>query len=229
MMVMRTPLLLVVGAGAALGANILLNPSFELWMDTIGVHMPVGWYTSEGLFPGSALKDSGSHSGQWCVHLTGGDTAAFMTTATLVRPGNHYEFTGFARVPGVLAGTFALQFLSLMGGLIGTPELIPVYYSGTTYRDYSRWVTAPDSAMFLSVSFATLPGAAAFVDDVTLDDTTVRALLERPAAAVRRLGPRKSVILRADGEWRTANGVRFDALGRCVRGSARPGVYFRVE
>jgi hypothetical protein len=229
MVVMKTALLLVVCAGAAMGANILLNPSFEVWMDTIGVNLPVGWLSSELLHPGSAVKDGRAHSGHWCVQLTGTDTSAFISTVTLVRAGNHYEFSGFCQVPGVLAGTFVLQFLSMLGGLVGSPELIPAYYSGGEYRNYSRWLTAPDSAMFLSVSFATLPTALAYVDDVTLDDTSVHAVLEPARAPVARAPVRKVFVLPAEGGRPVANGVRFDALGRRVHGCPRPGIYFLLE
>jgi hypothetical protein len=46
-------------AGVLPAANILPNPSFEYWLG----NMPVGWLTSELLFPGTALQDSNSHSG----------------------------------------------------------------------------------------------------------------------------------------------------------------------
>jgi len=229
MAAVRAALLVLLVAGAATGANILINPSFELWMDTIGVNLPVGWLSSELLHPGSAVKDGRAHSGHWCVQLTGTDTAAFISTVALVRPGNHYEFSGFCQVPGVLAGTFVLQFLSLLGGLVGSPELIPVYYSGSNYRDYSRWVTAPDSAALLSVSFATLPSAQAYVDDVTLDDTTVHAVAEQHPGSVPRPSPRKVLVLAANGGWRGADGVLVDILGRRVQGIPRSGVYFRLE
>ncbi len=84
---MRLALLLWALGGIVFTAdalNILPNPSFEFWMDTIGVHLPVGWLSSELRYPGSAVKDSLSNSGNYCVHLIGGDTSAFITTATLV-------------------------------------------------------------------------------------------------------------------------------------------------
>lgn len=83
-----------------------------------------------------------------------------------MRAGFHYKFFGYARVPGFLAGSFVFQFLGLMGNPIGSPQLIPVYYSNG-YRHYSPWATAPDSAIFLSVSCMSLPSAQIDVDDDT--------------------------------------------------------------
>lgn len=207
------------------GANLLVNPSFELWLDTLGVHMPLGWLTSEILRSGSARRDSNSHSGEWSVRLVGQDTAAFVSSAALVRPGRSYRFTGYARCPGVLGGSFALQFLSLSGRPIGGPQLIPVFYSGTVYRGYSQWVTSPDSAFVISVSCATLSGAELYVDDITLDDTTVQAVEEQSAGALHRRSIRKFLVIGAR-RARITPGHVYDCLGRQARGMPVPGVYF---
>jgi len=224
MRVSKYCLLVAVAAASAVATNILPNPSFEFWLG----NMPVGWVTSEPLYPGSALPDSGSHSGALCVKLTGGDTSAFMSSATLIRTGYHYRFAGFARVPGTLGGSFVLQFLSLTGGTVGLPELVPVYYSGTNYREYSRWVTAPDSAVFLAVAFATLPGVTAYVDDVTVDDTTLVGIDDAgPAGAgPDRMQLRKVVVpvARASVSGQRSGRVWYDALGRRTT-PVRWGVY----
>jgi hypothetical protein len=223
-------------AGVLPAANILPNPSFEYWLG----NTPVGWLTSEPLFPGTALQDSNSHTGVYCVKLVGGDTSAFMSSATIVRAGYNYEFSGFVRVPGVLGGSFVLQFTTLLGGAVGTPELLPVYYSGSSYREYTRWVAAPDSATFLTVSIATLPNVTVYVDDVTVEDTTVAGMSEGREKGNERVrergaGVRKVVGLWADAEraGRTLGTVPmrgqslFDPLGRRVAGRpARGGVYF---
>jgi hypothetical protein len=213
-------------AGPLPAANILLNSSFELWL----AGLPVGWLTSELLHPGSAVQDSGSNSGTYCVKLAGGDSAAFVSTATVVRAGYSYNFSGFVRVPGLLGGSFVLQFLSLQGGAVGSPELLPAYLSGESYREYTRWVTAPESAALLSVSFATLPSLEAYIDDVTLDDTTLAGIEESPASLpAGRSGPRKVVSLTGPPDHLATPAVVFDPLGRRVAGRpARGGVYFVV-
>uniref|UniRef100_A0A7C4GAX9 CBM-cenC domain-containing protein n=1 Tax=candidate division WOR-3 bacterium TaxID=2052148 RepID=A0A7C4GAX9_UNCW3 len=223
---LRTIVLLLAVVGVGFAANILPNPSFEVWLDSLGVPMPFGWLTSEYLYSGSARRDTLANSGNYCLLLNGGDTSAFATSVTLVRPGSHYEFVGHARVPGLLGGSFVLQFLSLLGRPVGTAELLPVFNSAF-YRRYSRWVTAPDSAVLLSVSLATLPGAQVWVDDVTVDDTTIAGVADDRRL---RYGPgllHKVVVTgvgfeAAGGE----TGLLFDALGRRSRGR-RPGVYFR--
>ena len=218
-------------AGMLPAANILLNSSFEYWLGGV----PVGWLSSELLYPGSAVQDSGSNSGTYCVKLAGGDTAAFVSTATVVRAGYSYNFSGFVRVPGLLGGSFVLQFLSLQGGGVGSPELLPAYYSGESYREYTRWVTAPDSAVLLSVSFATLPSVAAYVDDVTLDDTALAGVEEEREKGIEGVRERETNVRKVVGLWagpeRAGSGVQlYDPLGRRVAGRpARGGVYFVIR
>lgn len=218
-------------AGPLPATNILLNSSFEFWFGGV----PIGWLSSELLYPGSAVQDSGSNSGTYCVKLAGGDTAAFVSTATVVRAGYSYNFSGFVRVPGLLGGSFVLQFLSLQGGGVGSPELLPAYYSGESYREYTRWVTAPDSAVLLSVSFATLPSVAAYVDDVTLDDTTLAGVEEEREKGIEGVRERETNVRKVVGLWagpeRAGSGVQlYDPLGRRVAGRpARGGVYFVIR
>jgi hypothetical protein len=123
-----------------------------------------------------------------------------------------------------------LQFLSLAGGAVGSPELLPVYYSGTSYREYSRWITAPDSAVFLAVAFATLPGVQVFVDDVTVDDTTLVGVSEPEPVVSRsgRIAVRKVVRAGSDAVLPAASRSRewFDLLGRRVLEPTRAGVLF---
>ncbi len=222
-------------AGPLPAANILLNSSFEYWL--LGV--PVGWLTSELLYPGSAVQDSNSNSGTYCVKLVGGDSAAFVSTVTVVRAGYSYNFSGFVRVPGVLGGSFLLQFLSLQGGTVGSPELLPAYFSGESYREYTRWVTAPDSAAVLSVSFTTLPSLEAFVDDVTLDDTTAGAVEEQRETWIGGRRETAAGVTKVVGLWAAPERLErtpgrgqslFDPLGRRVTGRpARGGVYFVIR
>jgi hypothetical protein len=214
-------------AAPALGINIILNPSFETWLGSV----PLGWLSSELLYPGSAAKDSHALAGNWCVRLNSADTTAFISSATIVRPGYSYRFSGFARVPGVLGGSFVLQFLSLTGGVVGSPILLPAYYSGNSYREYARWVTAPDSASLLSVNFAAILGAAAYVDSVTLDDTSFAAVAEPaplPAPAAYRPGLRKVISARGLRASACSGRVMLDPLGRRMAPSSRlpGGVYF---
>jgi hypothetical protein len=214
---------LAVLAGSAPAENILLNSSFESWL----FGLPVGWLTSELLYPGSAVQDSNSNTGTYCVKLTGGDTAAFVTTAAIVTPGRSYDFSGYACVPGALGGSFVLQFLSSQGDTVGLPELLPAYYSGTEYREYTRWVTAPESAAGISVSFATLAGLEAYVDDVSLDDTTSGGIAESPTR-LRAVGFRLRKVLSIAGshDHTVFAGTVYDPLGRRVANSTRSGVYF---
>jgi hypothetical protein len=211
--------------GTLSAANILPNSSFEDWLFGI----PVGWLTSQLLYPGSAVQDSVSHTGTYCVKLTGTDTAAFVTTAVAVTPGRSYHFSGYALVPGTLGGSFLLLFLSAQGDTLGNPELLPVYYSGSEYREYTTWVTAPESAAGIAVAFATLIGLEANVDDMTLDDTTSGGVTESPALT-RASGfrPRKVLSFAGTSDFAATPATLCDALGRRVAGRTRSGVYFVI-
>ncbi|GEM_PF-974372 len=224
---MRTVVFLVCLFGAAgmlPAANILPNSSFENWLFGI----PVGWLTSQLLYPGSAVQDSvSSHTGICSVKLTSTDTAAFVTTAVAVTPGRSYYFSGYALVAGTLGGSFALLFLTAQGDTLGNPVLLPVYYSGSEYHEYNTWVTAPESAAGLAVAFATLAGLEANIDDMTLDDTTSGGVEESPALArVAGTGPRKVLSVAGSSDFAAGPAASYDAIGRRVAGRPRSGVYF---
>jgi hypothetical protein len=215
-------LLLVVPAGAV---NILPNSSFETWF----LGMPLGWLTSNLIAEGSAVQDSAARTGDWCVRLGSPDTLAFVATTTVVRPGRSYGFSGWARGPDLLGGSFALQFLKLDLEPVGNPVLLPVYLS-SSYREYAQWLTAPDSAALIAVSFVALRGVTVRVDDLTLEDTTTSGIKEafpvrpRPAAAGRRVFATPAAVAALE-----PGAVVHDAAGRRLAGpgAMRPfRVYF---
>uniref|UniRef100_A0A7C6A9S9 T9SS type A sorting domain-containing protein n=1 Tax=candidate division WOR-3 bacterium TaxID=2052148 RepID=A0A7C6A9S9_UNCW3 len=155
----------------ASGQNILLNPSFEIWLDTLGVNLPLGWFTSEINFPGSATKTTDAHSGNFALKLVGGDSIAFATTTSIVRANNQYDFRGWCKCVSYVGGSFVINWLTILGNPVGIPTILPISFS-TNYRNYTRSVTAPDSAVFVVVTVAALPQATIYVDDVTLDSIT---------------------------------------------------------
>lgn len=220
----RYSLLFALLVGLSPAANIVLNSSFETWL----AGMPLGWLSSELLQPGSAAQDSNSHTGSWCVRLESADTVAFVASATIVLAGSSYEFAGWVRSPGVLGGSFVLQFTQLNATPVGSPVLIPAVYSGSNYREYTRWVTAPDSAVFLSITFGTLAGFVAYVDDVTLEDTSLTALTESgPVAMPWAAAPRKLVAFGNGGRLPPGCDL-YDATGRRLASRPRQGIFFVV-
>ncbi|OYD13907.1 hypothetical protein CH330_09780 [candidate division WOR-3 bacterium JGI_Cruoil_03_51_56] len=231
MRILRFVFLLFLAVTPVRALNILPNSSFEYWIDTLGVHMPLGWITSEPLYPGSAVKSTESHTGLYCVKLTGGDTAAFVSTITIVRPDYHYHFSGWAKVPSLIGGSFILQFTKLLGEPIGTPEMLPAFHS-SDYREYDRWVTAPESAVFLSVSFAAIPTATVYLDDVTLEDTAIIGIEEYQTTKTSEPHPDPRKVIAPVGITRTleplnSGSILYDPLGRRVcPDRLRPGVYF---
>uniref|UniRef100_A0A7V4E335 Uncharacterized protein n=1 Tax=candidate division WOR-3 bacterium TaxID=2052148 RepID=A0A7V4E335_UNCW3 len=157
--------------------NILPNPSFEIWLDTLGVKMPFGWLTSEILRESSAVKSTYAYSGNYSLYLRGEDTLAFAHTLTIVRPNYSYYFFGFAHCRTFISGSFSFYFLDSLFNLIGMPIVIPLYFSNN-YREYARWFTAPNSARFLLVSLIALPQARIYFDSLTLEDTSLNVIKE---------------------------------------------------
>jgi hypothetical protein len=219
--------LLLLVAAPAWGQNLIMNSSFEYWL----FGSPVGWLTSNSVAESSVVQDTNANTGTYCALLAGSDTSAFVITTTIVRAGYSYAFSGFCRVPGILPSSFILQFTTLLAGPIGNPTIIPVIYSGSRYREYDRWITAPDSSVFLLVTFATLPHATAYLDDVTLDDTTLTGITEPGSAPSVPPQPmvRKLVVPASSVLFPPAGSAVYDLLGRNVSGCLRPGIYFVVE
>lgn len=209
----------------ASGANLIVNSSFEYWL----FGSPVGWVTSNAVVESTVVRDTNAHSGRYCALLRGADTSAFVTTTTVVRPGIHYRFGAFCRIPGLLPGSFILQFTTLQADPVGNPIILPAIYSGRNYREYTRWITAPESSFFLVVTFSTLPQGTAYLDDVTLEDTTFLGLEEKGTVAWPSISQTRKVVVPAGCRLpATPDVVVYDATGRRFRGNLRQGVYFLV-
>ncbi|MCX7784877.1 MAG: T9SS type A sorting domain-containing protein [candidate division WOR-3 bacterium] len=159
--------------------NILLNSSFEIWLDSLGIQMPFAWFTSEATDSGSATRTTNAHSGLFAIKLTGSDTSAFATTISIVSPQTYYYFSGWCKTQSFAAGAFIITWLKLSQQPAGTPTIIPIYYSNT-YRNYNAVLQAPDSAIFVNVTVGTLPYLTIYVDDVTLSDTALTGIEEQP-------------------------------------------------
>ncbi|MEO0080753.1 MAG: hypothetical protein ABIL25_00465 [candidate division WOR-3 bacterium] len=207
----------------AWGANLIVNSSFEYWL----FGSPVGWVTSNAVIESTVVRDTNAHTGRYCALLRGADTSAFVTTTTIVRPGIHYQFGAFCRVPGILPASFVLQFTTLLADPIGNPIIIPAIYSGRNYREYTRWVTAPESAFFLVVTFATLPHATAYLDDVTLEDTTFLGLEEKQSTALPIANQTRKIVVPAGCRLTVMPGMMaYDITGRRFNCSLPGGIYF---
>ncbi|MEO0087786.1 MAG: hypothetical protein ABIK90_06905 [candidate division WOR-3 bacterium] len=220
--------ILLVLVNLTIADNIVVNSSFEIWLDTLGVHMPFGWLTSEINYPNSALKDTNSHTGNYCLKLRAQDTIAYATTITIIRPGYYYEFIGYANVPISSYGAFMLTFLSISGSPIGTPLLIPVS-SSNGYRRYFRSFIAPDSAFFLSLSCLSFPRSEIYFDDVQVEDTSL-GINENKKISQDIKTPLRKILVLNEKESKNKefkNSLIFDPLGRKVfLSQIKKGIYF---
>lgn len=149
-----------------LHAQSITNPSFEQWIDTLGIEMPVGWLTSDFLFHGSAKKDTLSHTGKYAIKLEY-DSIAFVSTIVLVDSNKDFSFSGWANCPSAVGGAFLLVCQQGIGTRAGDTILIPVYFS-MNYRQYTKTFSVPESTTSIIVSCVTIPKATVYIDDITL-------------------------------------------------------------
>jgi hypothetical protein len=155
--------------------NIILNSSYELWLDSLGIRIPFGWYTSEPTDSGTAVRIADPHTGIYALQLNGSDTSAYAITLSICFTSHHYNFSGWCKSNSIIAGSFIITWLSLSQQLVGNPVIIPIYRS-TSWHQYTQMVQAPDSAVLVNINIVTLPHIAITVDDVTLTDTTITAV-----------------------------------------------------
>lgn len=152
--------------------NLILNSSFEIWLDSMGVRMPFGWYTSEASDSGSAVRTTDAHSGIYALKLTGSDTMAYASTITYCQVGRNYYFSGWAKSTAFIAGSFIITWLKLSQEPVTDPVIIPIFRR-TSYYNHTRIVQAPDSAIMVNINVVAFPGVTIYVDDVTLRDTVL--------------------------------------------------------
>jgi hypothetical protein len=180
--------------------NMLLNSSFEIWFDSMGIRMPFAWYTSEANDSGSATRTTDMHTGIYALKLTGGDTLAYAMTLSLCTAGNNYYFSGWTKSTSFIAGSFVITWLKLSQQPLMDPVIIPILRN-TSYHNYTQMVQAPDSAVLVNVDVVALPGITIYVDDITLSDTVLTGIEEKhyPQTADRQSlnifpNPTKSVV-----------------------------------
>ena len=171
----------------ACAQNMLLNSSFELWIDSVGIRMPFAWYTSEANDSGSATRTTDMHTGIFALKLTGSDTLAYAMTLSLCTTGHNYCFSGWTKSTSFIAGSFIITWLKLSQEPLMDPVIIPILRN-TSYHNYTQIVQAPDSAVLVNVDVIVLPDVTINVDDITLRDTVLTGIEESrvPLSAGRK-------------------------------------------
>lgn len=167
----------LIGTTKTSAQNLILNSSFELWLDSMGVRMPFGWYTSEASDSGSAVRTTDAHSGLYALQLNGSDTMAYASTVTYCQAGHNYYFSGWTKSNAFIAGSFIITWLKLSQEPLMDPVIIPILRH-TSYYNHTQIVHAPDSAILVNVNVVALPGVTIYVDDVTLRDTVLVGIEE---------------------------------------------------
>ncbi|MBI4721563.1 MAG: T9SS type A sorting domain-containing protein [Candidatus Stahlbacteria bacterium] len=218
--------------------NLLLNPSFEEWIDTAGVHRPRYWMTSEFLRPGSAVEDTNAYVGELAIKLYCPDSMAFATTTVPICCDSTYHFKGWAKTSNISAGSFTITWLKIGQQPIDTVTIIPIMYS-LNYREYAKEIVAPESANFAVVAIATFPGMGLLADSVTLDGPKLFGTEENSKTTNQKskleVYPNPFVVFTKVREQKIEDRIQvYDMMGRLVEETKEsiigknlpPGFYF---
>jgi hypothetical protein len=206
--------------------NMLLNSSFELWFDSLGIRMPFAWYTSEANDSGSATRTTDMHTGIYALKLTGSDTIAYAMTLSFCTAGHNYYFSGWTKSTVYIAGSFIITWLKLSQQPLMDPVIIPILRN-TSYHNYTQMVQAPDSAVLVNVDVVALPGMTIYVDDVTLSDTVLTGVEENSmhqtsSFTLQVLPNPTKFVIRVDCPLPVDDIKLYDATGKLIKYVSQP-------
>jgi hypothetical protein len=211
-------------------ANILPNPGFEDWVDTVGVEMPLPWITTAILDSAGAYKSTNAHGGSYSLALAMAESLpGAATTAILIEGGTHYDFYMYYTVSSLAsAGIIVLVESDADSNLVEHLQMLS-YTPG--WSQVSMGFDAHPSAILLTILLTSL-SETIFFDDGVLDGLPGTGLAEHSAGGSDRDPLRLTVspnpcrestrIVLASGGVRQADLEIYDMSGRLVRS-------FRVE
>ncbi|MEO0131531.1 MAG: hypothetical protein ABIK73_01125 [candidate division WOR-3 bacterium] len=208
--------------------NLIINPGFELWLDSLGVSMPLGWLTSEPTYPGTATRSTDAHTGLYSlrVYSISFETLGVATTYSLVSRNRRYIFQGYVKTNSSLAGGFVFIWQTFAFETLGTPVVVPIYQA-PNWTLIRQVLNSPDSAQLVSVNILALPNASLLVDDVSLIDSTVSFITEENKTVIK--SKIDYFITHTNHLQQFRNQEIYDPLGRRLNWPITPqasGVYF---
>lgn len=176
------------GATVCQSANLLINPGFETWIDTLGIQMPLGWGTSGLIDPNSAYKSTHAHSGSFSIALgQTGLTPGFATTAALIVGGTHYDLSAWYDIPAFLgSGTVSLIQFDSNDSVVGSDLGFLPFTMGWT--QYTLGIDAEASAVLALLLFTGVSDTV-FLDDAVFDGEPGTGVNERKPIHTVATGP----------------------------------------
>jgi len=165
-------------------ANILPNPGFENWVDTVGVQMPLPWLTTAILDSAGAYKSSNAHSGSYSLALAMSESLpGAATTAVLIEGGTHYDFSMYYATSSFgSAGIIVLVESDADSNLV---EHLQMLSYTPSWSQVSMGFNAHPSALLLTILLTSL-SETIFFDDGVLDGLPGTGVNERIAAGSTR-------------------------------------------
>jgi hypothetical protein len=156
------------GASTSRGANILPNPGFENWFDTLSVQMPVGWITTAILDQGSAYRSTRVHGGSYSLALgTTPVCQGVATTPVAVVGGTHYDFSFYYNIPS-LTGTAMVILAEIDSGDSIVAQHLQLLSHTFAWSQFSLGFNAHPVAVYFDLVFTSLVDTI-FLDDGNLD------------------------------------------------------------
>ena len=176
------------GATVCQSVNLLINPGFETWIDTLGIQMPLGWATSGLVDPNSAYRSTRAHSGSFSLALgQTGSTPGLATTAAFIVGGTHYDLSVWYDIPAFIgSGTVSLTQFDSNDSMVGSDLGFLPFTMGWT--QYTLGIDAEPGAV-LAVLLFTGVSDTAFLDDAVFDGEPGTGVNERKPIHTVATGP----------------------------------------
>ncbi|MCS7258541.1 MAG: hypothetical protein NZ601_04160 [candidate division WOR-3 bacterium] len=213
-----------------IGQNLVINSSFEFWLDTLGILMPFGWLTSGLTNPLTATRSTDAHSGLYALrlHSINLETLGFATTYSLVNGMRSYVFHGYVKTNSPIAGSFVFTWHTISLETLGMPVVVPIYRT-QNWSLIRRMLNSPDSAQLISINVLAAPNALLLVDDITLIDSTIAAINEQGKISMAK---QENTFMCKNKKLFLKNCSVYDHLGRKLNITNTPlssGIYFIQE
>ncbi|OYD17191.1 hypothetical protein CH333_01645 [candidate division WOR-3 bacterium JGI_Cruoil_03_44_89] len=225
---------LIIAQGAITG-NILPNPSLEEWHDTLGVMMPVGWFTSEAYSAGTALRSDHAHTGNYAIELVTlneNDVGCLQGNA-LIQGGKLCNLSAYYDCSSFSAFGIIYLFEISESDTQMTIEYCFAFISGYTHFDTN--FTTDENTIKVVISCVNInwgePGLKVYFDDISLNEIEgieESERLQSPKVEILKVYPNpfsKKVSIRCvRNKWQKISLQIYDLSGRLV-GKTDKGVW----
>lgn len=217
---------MLVNVSTSNAVNLLQNPGFETWFDSLGVQVPEWWVTSAFVDSGSAYRSNHAYSGNYSIAL--GKTVTIQGFAISLVPivgGTHYDFSLWLDIPALMGiGSFHITQLDINDSIVDF-NMTNSFHT-TDWMRYAWAMDAHPNAVWALVTLSAVEDTT-FFDELTLDGEPGTGVSERKSihtvlnAPILKISPNPcrgpARILAVLGQPGCGEIRIFDTSGRSVR------------